>query len=83
MSDAPTIEERDNGALVVRNITSMKGPDGSEIEVKPAMALCRCGNSKNKPFCDGSHKRVGFESRGGQPSGRDRLIAYEGEDVTV
>ncbi|MCI0403202.1 MAG: CDGSH iron-sulfur domain-containing protein [Acidobacteria bacterium] len=36
--------------------------DGNEWDVsaKPAFSLCRCGHSANKPFCDGSHKTVGF-----------------------
>ena len=81
--DAPRIEEREDGPFVARNITRMRGEDGAEIETKPVMALCRCGHSANKPFCDGSHKRVGFRSRGGTPAGRDRLIAYQGDEVTV
>ena len=32
-----------------------------DISAKPAFSLCRCGGSKNKPFCDGSHKEFGFE----------------------
>ena len=77
MSDTPTIEERENGPLVVKGITHMRLPDGTEVEAKPVMALCRCGHSKNKPFCDGSHNVVGFQSRGGKLAGRDRLLTYE------
>lgn len=50
----PTITPTENGPYVVKNLTSLlnrKGP----VEAKPQMALCRCGGSKNKPFCDGSH----------------------------
>jgi len=82
MADTPTIEERENGPLVVKAVPRLTGPAGS-VETKDVMALCRCGQSKNKPFCDGSHNDAGFESRGGTPAGRDRLIAYEGTDVTV
>ena len=82
MSDDVKIEERENGPLVVSGVSTMNGPDGA-IEVKPVMALCRCGASKNKPFCDGSHNKVGFESRGGTPAGRDRVITYEGQEVSV
>jgi len=82
MPDAPKIEERENGPLVVSGVSSMEGADGA-VEVKPVMALCRCGASENKPFCDGSHNNNGFESRGGTPAGRDRLIAYEGKEATV
>lgn len=84
MSDDPTtIEERENGPLILKNATSVVDASGAPVEVKPVMALCRCGHSANKPFCDGSHARVGFESRGGRPAGRDRVIAYEGAEVTV
>ena len=83
MSDQPAIEERENGPLMAKGIRRMVGPDGAEIEVKPAMALCRCGQSRNKPFCDGSHKDAGFESRGGDPAGPDKLLTYEGAELTV
>ncbi len=83
MTEKTVIEERENGPLVIKDLKSMTGPDGAEIDCKPVMALCRCGQSANKPFCDGSHKEAGFQSRGGTPAGRDRLISYEGAAVTV
>ena len=79
----PTIAERANGPFLAKNISSFVGDDGSDLETKAVMVLCRCGHSKNKPFCDGSHKTAGFQSRGGKPAGRDRLISYEGAQVTV
>ena len=83
MSDTPEFEERPNGPLVVKGLTSIQDEDGNALEAKPVMALCRCGQSKNKPFCDGSHSAAGFESRGGKPEGPDRIFRYEGAEVTV
>jgi CDGSH-type Zn-finger protein len=83
MSDQTSIEERENGPLIIKNAASVEDADGNAVELKPVMALCRCGASANKPFCDGSHNESGFESRGGKPAGRDRLIEYAGEAVTV
>lgn len=82
MTDTPKIEERENGPLMAANVPDLRGPDGP-LEARPVMALCRCGASKTKPFCDGSHKTTGFQSRGGTPAGRDRVITYEGADVAV
>ncbi len=84
MTQKPTFEEREHGPLVAKGITQLRGPDGEPIEAKPIMALCRCGASKTKPFCDGSHTEAGFDSTtGGKPEGPDRLFSYEGTDITV
>ncbi|KAJ57287.1 hypothetical protein ACMU_01965 [Actibacterium mucosum KCTC 23349] len=83
MTDRPKIVERENGPLVVTGMPDLRGTDGTPVEGKEVMALCRCGASQNKPFCDGSHNAAGFQSRGGKPEGPDRLFTYEGAEVTV
>ncbi len=46
-----------------------------DLTGKPAFSLCRCGGSINKPFCDGTHSRIGFQGRGvGRKKGRPRLV---------
>ena len=49
-----------NGPLFVRGGVRVVGADGEPYEVRNRQVLCRCGYSQNKPFCDGSHKIVGF-----------------------
>lgn len=54
---------RQNGPLVIEGPVTIVDHDGNEFPLptnKPVVALCRCGQSKNKPFCDGSHKTCGF-----------------------
>lgn len=55
---------RPNGPLHVRGRITLELEDGSTREMT-RLALCRCGNSKNKPFCDNSHREVGFSDPGG------------------
>jgi CDGSH-type Zn-finger protein len=81
--DMAEIIERENGPLVVKGVESFRHVRGAEIQAKPVMALCRCGHSANKPFCDGSHKKAEFQSSGGEPEGLDRLFKYKGQEVTV
>ncbi|MBJ3761583.1 CDGSH iron-sulfur domain-containing protein [Maribius pontilimi] len=86
MSDekSPHIVENENGPLSARHIDTMVGSDGAEIDTKPNMSLCRCGRSKDKPFCDGTHREAGFLSRSEkEPSGKDKLYQFEGNGVTV
>ena len=55
-----TVEPRPNGPLFVRGAVRIVDPDGHLIREDTRVALCRCGGSGNKPFCDGSHLRIGF-----------------------
>ena len=79
-----TITPRENGPLVVKGLEELRGPDGAALEVKAVVALCRCGHSQNKPFCDGSHAKVGFTSTSDRPAdGPDKVLRYSGTGGTV
>jgi CDGSH-type Zn-finger protein len=58
------ITPRDNGPLFVEGEFTIVDSTGKAFGLagRTAVALCRCGHSENKPFCDGSHKRTGFQS---------------------
>lgn len=56
----PVIEVRPNGPLFVRGRVRLTAPGGRAATTEPRVALCRCGASENKPFCDNSHRLVGF-----------------------
>lgn len=63
MSEPLTIRCRENGPLVLPATFRIVDKTGAEIPLpagKELIALCRCGASKNKPFCDGAHKACGF-----------------------
>jgi len=49
-----------NGPLQIKGSLSIKHKDGKE-ETQKEVYLCRCGQSENKPFCDGTHKKCGFK----------------------
>ncbi|HZZ71808.1 MAG TPA: CDGSH iron-sulfur domain-containing protein [Pirellulales bacterium] len=54
---------RPNGPFVIEGPVKVIDQNGNAFVAnsgKPVTALCRCGESKNKPFCDGSHKGCGF-----------------------
>ena len=63
MSDT-TITVRDNGNLRISGSFEIVDAAGNVFPVEPGrpVFLCRCGHSESKPFCDGSHSRVGFGS---------------------
>jgi uncharacterized Fe-S cluster protein YjdI len=56
----PTIDILCDGPLLVDGTVILKRADGTTEVRDGKTALCRCGASKNKPFCDGSHKSIGF-----------------------
>lgn len=59
-SDAK-IEVTVNGPLLVHGNVIVRGKDGTEISKSPVTAFCRCGASSNKPYCDGTHKKIDFK----------------------
>jgi CDGSH-type Zn-finger protein len=60
----PSIAVTRDGPLWVRGGVQVVAADGTPYEVRNRVTLCRCGQSQNKPFCDGSHKEVGFREGG-------------------
>ncbi|ARK30890.1 CDGSH iron-sulfur domain-containing protein [Halalkalibacter krulwichiae] len=56
------IKVNDNGSFRVKGDIELVDGEGNVFTTKPTFSLCRCGASKNKPFCDGTHKAIGFES---------------------
>ena len=61
--EACSIQPSDNGPLLVKGPVHLVDSAGNEFRIDARnIALCRCGASQNKPFCDGSHARVGFHS---------------------
>lgn len=61
MEERPKIHVKPNGSIRVTGKVDFVDGDGKVIETKENFSLCRCGQSKEKPFCDGSHREVGFQ----------------------
>jgi CDGSH-type Zn-finger protein len=59
-----TITIRKNGPYVVQGPFNLVDHDGNPVPIPPGkerISLCRCGGSVTKPFCDGTHSRIGFK----------------------
>ena len=57
-----TVKLLKDGPLLFDGVVRALAEDGTVIERSGKVSLCRCGGTANQPFCDGSHKRVGFRS---------------------
>lgn len=78
------IQVRKNGSLVVRGCKKLvRASDGTEYDIREAIALCRCGHSRTKPFCDRTHAKVGFTDEKEPDRVPDKLDSYEGREVTI
>src|SRR5688572_29819979 len=98
-SHSAKIKINENGCYVVTGIKKMTEMErvvneqgsavdwtyGKEFEVKKKMSLCRCGHSAKKPYCDGTHKDIGFTgSLNADRSPREtREKVYEGAGITM
>ncbi len=76
------IDASENGPYIVTNLNKLTHSNNEPLETKEVMALCRCGASKTKPFCDGAHAINGFSSK------KEREETYPeeefvGKDITI
>ena len=78
-----SITPSENGPYLVNDLENLSNSKGSSLETKPKIALCRCGGSANKPFCDGTHAINGFSSEKITDGRLDKRDSYQGEQVTV
>lgn len=83
MSERPTIECKLNGPYLVKNLDDLRDWRGERIETKPLMALCRCGGSANKPFCDGTHLKNGFSGARLADRSADKRENYQSRRITI
>ena len=83
MSEPPTIECKPDGPYLVRNLANLRNAKGDSIAAKPVTALCRCGGSKNKPFCDGTHQKNGFSGARLADGSADKHKSYKGKRITI
>jgi len=56
------IDIMSNGPLLVKGNFKITDHNGNVLETKDKAALCRCGASQNKPFCDGTHNKIDFKN---------------------
>lgn len=71
-----------NGPLHAQGIKALKNDRGETIDTGESIFLCRCGGSKNKPYCDGSHEAVGFSDKRLR-EGSSPVAEFAGREITV
>jgi CDGSH-type Zn-finger protein len=73
-----TIEARPNGPYVVTGTIELRDTNGNVLPTQARVVLCRCGASTKKPFCDGTHSKVGFEAAAqAVPASAERAASSE------
>lgn len=83
MSRATTIECKPNGPYLVKDLGNLRSAAGEPLPTKPVTALCRCGGSANKPYCDGTHQKNGFSSARLDDGSAAKRVSYRGAGITI
>jgi len=81
-SKAVAIKMVKDGPYIVKDLQNFSNNKGA-IVCKESIGLCRCGQSANKPYCDGTHKNIGFSSNNQSEPANDRLDSYQGKEITI
>lgn len=89
MASAPKIACLPNGPYYLLNDTApapvpnLRRASGEACATVRGVALCRCGGSKSKPFCDGTHGAIGFRDRNTADPAKDKRERYAGKRITI
>ena len=81
--EGPVIEARPDGPYIVKNLETLRNSRGEALPTKPVLALCRCGASANKPFCDGTHSKIEFSGKRLTDGSADKPDTYVGQVITI
>ena len=79
----PRIDLEHDGPYLATNVEDLRDWLGCSYPARPQMALCRCGKSQTKPFCDGSHVEAGFDDAKSPDRVPDQRDTYVGQQVTI
>ena len=77
------IRVQSNGPYVASNVDHFTNWLGEELPLAEPITLCRCGQSRNKPFCDGSHTAANFSGEKDPNRVPDRRDVYEGQQIKI
>lgn len=93
LKEKPIILLLPNGPYYLLNdmepkvVENLQNSEGQPLSTLRGVALCRCGASKNKPFCDGTHGTIGFSSENktqdNNPIIKDKRKNYVGKEITI
>lgn len=81
--EKPVIRVLNDGPFIVENLDVLRNSKGVFIETGSVISLCRCGESENKPFCDGKHLHTGFSGSRDKKYPPEKITSYEGKYITV
>jgi len=79
----PSAQTARAGPYLVTNVANLSTHLGERMQTPPQVALCRCGSSSVKPFCDGTHADIGFSEAKDPKRVPDRRDTYPGQQVTI
>lgn len=79
----PVIRVSKDGPFIVKDLKILRNSKGVFIETTPSMALCRCGDSEKKPFCDGAHLHNGFSGKKEGGKHPDKNESFAGKEITI
>ena len=79
----PTITVLRNGPYKVEGVQDIRDSDGRLLPHPAVTMLCRCGASRKKPFCDGSHTRIGFVGDRDPGRAKGETNEYAGREITI